>query len=201
MSDLPLTGTLLLFVLFISLNFCVGYFLYLFFIYFGTFADHTIDFVVCLGGDGALLHVNSIFGTRVPPVVAFFCGTLGFLTAFHIDEYQEVLNRVIAVRPFSFISTLPPPLSLSSLLSPHFPCSIELVSFLPFTTLLSLLSPLSLSLLVVTFFVDIGGLTAFHIDEALIAVSFLSLSPLLSPTTISFPLPYSLFHSFISHSL
>jgi len=57
--------------------------------------DSAIDFVVCLGGDGALLHVNSIFGERVPPVVAFFCGTLGFLTAFHIDDYKEVLGRVI----------------------------------------------------------------------------------------------------------
>eukprot|EP00026_Physarum_polycephalum_P012196 Phypoly_transcript_12476.p1 GENE.Phypoly_transcript_12476~~Phypoly_transcript_12476.p1 ORF type:complete len:337 (+),score=17.33 Phypoly_transcript_12476:72-1082(+) len=57
--------------------------------------DVMVDFVVCLGGDGALLHVNSIFGARVPPVVAFFCGTLGFLTAFHIDDYQDVLNRVI----------------------------------------------------------------------------------------------------------
>jgi len=60
------------------------------------FSDTTIDFVVCLGGDGALLHVNSIFGERVPPVVAFFYGTLGFLTAFHIDNYQEVLNKVIS---------------------------------------------------------------------------------------------------------
>lgn len=44
-----------------------------------------------------MLHVNSIFGARVPPVVAFFCGTLGFLTAFHIDDFQEVLTRVIEV--------------------------------------------------------------------------------------------------------
>jgi len=59
-------------------------------------SDTSVDFVVCLGGDGSLLHVNSIFGERIPPVVAFFCGTLGFLTAFHIDHYQEVLSRVIA---------------------------------------------------------------------------------------------------------
>jgi NAD+ kinase len=59
-------------------------------------SDTVVDFVICLGGDGTLLHVNSIFGERVPPVVAFFCGTLGFLTAFHIDNYQEVLSRVIA---------------------------------------------------------------------------------------------------------
>jgi len=59
------------------------------------FSDTIVDFVVCIRGDGALLHVNSIFGERVPPVVAFFYGTLGFLTAFHIDHYQEVLTRVI----------------------------------------------------------------------------------------------------------
>lgn len=58
--------------------------------------DTCVDFVVVLGGDGTLLHVNSIFGEKMPPVVAFFCGTLGFLTAFHIDHYQEVLSRVIA---------------------------------------------------------------------------------------------------------
>lgn len=59
-------------------------------------SDSFVDFVVVLGGDGSLLHVNSIFGDRMPPVVAFFCGTLGFLTAFHIDHYQEVLTRVLA---------------------------------------------------------------------------------------------------------
>jgi len=57
--------------------------------------DVSIDFVVCLGGDGSMLHVNSIFGKRVPPVVAFFCGTLGFLTAFHYDDFEDVLNKVI----------------------------------------------------------------------------------------------------------
>eukprot|EP01111_Echinosteliopsis_oligospora_P010429 TRINITY_DN3238_c0_g1_i2.p1 TRINITY_DN3238_c0_g1~~TRINITY_DN3238_c0_g1_i2.p1 ORF type:complete len:176 (-),score=18.41 TRINITY_DN3238_c0_g1_i2:39-566(-) len=38
------------------------------------------DFIICLGGDGTLLHVNSLFKDRVPPVMAFYCGTLGFLT-------------------------------------------------------------------------------------------------------------------------
>ena len=89
MSDLPLNGIIIntrgIFILYINI------------ICFDLYAYIVIDFVVCLGGDGALLHVNSIFGERVPPVVAFFCGTLGFLTAFHIDEYQDVLNNVIEV--------------------------------------------------------------------------------------------------------
>jgi len=55
----------------------------------------TIDFIVCLGGDGSLLHVNSLFVGRVPPVLAFFCGTLGFLTPFHIDNFREEIDRVV----------------------------------------------------------------------------------------------------------
>lgn len=55
----------------------------------------TIDFVVCLGGDGSLMHVNSLFKGRVPPVIAFFCGTLGFLTPFHIDNFKEEITKVV----------------------------------------------------------------------------------------------------------
>ncbi len=52
---------------------------------------------MCLGGDGVLLHVNSIFGDRLPPVVPFFLGTLGFLTGFNIENFEEVLDKVIKV--------------------------------------------------------------------------------------------------------
>jgi len=55
----------------------------------------SIDFIICLGGDGSLLHVNSLFKGRVPPVLAFFCGTLGFLTPFHIDNFREEITRVV----------------------------------------------------------------------------------------------------------
>lgn len=55
----------------------------------------SIDFIICLGGDGSLLHVNSLFKGRVPPVLAFFCGTLGFLTPFHIGDFKEEITRVV----------------------------------------------------------------------------------------------------------
>ena len=39
-----------------------------------------IDFVVCLGGDGVLLHTAQLFRSNVPPIVAFHLGSLGFLS-------------------------------------------------------------------------------------------------------------------------
>ncbi len=42
---------------------------------------HTcVDFIVCLGGDGLLLHAASLFGTALPPIISFKLGSLGFLT-------------------------------------------------------------------------------------------------------------------------
>jgi len=40
-----------------------------------------VDFVVCLGGDGLLLHAAGLFGPALPPVISFKLGSLGFLTA------------------------------------------------------------------------------------------------------------------------
>lgn len=40
-----------------------------------------VDFVVCLGGDGLLLHAASLFGSALPPIISFHMGSLGFLTA------------------------------------------------------------------------------------------------------------------------
>jgi NAD kinase len=39
-----------------------------------------IDLVVCLGGDGVLLHAVQLFGENVPPIIAFHLGSLGFLS-------------------------------------------------------------------------------------------------------------------------
>ncbi len=39
-----------------------------------------VDFVVCLGGDGLLLHAASLLGPALPPVISFKLGSLGFLT-------------------------------------------------------------------------------------------------------------------------
>ena len=40
-----------------------------------------VDFVVCLGGDGLLLHAAGLFGPALPPIISFKLGSLGFLTA------------------------------------------------------------------------------------------------------------------------
>eukprot|EP01112_Ceratiomyxa_fruticulosa_P010154 TRINITY_DN2676_c0_g2_i6.p1 TRINITY_DN2676_c0_g2~~TRINITY_DN2676_c0_g2_i6.p1 ORF type:complete len:339 (-),score=54.18 TRINITY_DN2676_c0_g2_i6:78-1094(-) len=56
---------------------------------------HIVDFIICIGGDGTLLHANSLFKRRIPPVVAFYHGTLGFLTPFKVENFKIVLSDVI----------------------------------------------------------------------------------------------------------
>jgi NAD+ kinase len=46
----------------------------------GTRLGDFVDFVVCLGGDGVLLHAAQLFGEHVPPIIAFHLGSLGFLS-------------------------------------------------------------------------------------------------------------------------
>uniref|UniRef100_A0A0B7A5Y3 NAD(+) kinase n=1 Tax=Arion vulgaris TaxID=1028688 RepID=A0A0B7A5Y3_9EUPU len=54
-----------------------------------------IDFIICLGGDGTLLYVSSLFQDSVPPVMAFNMGSLGFLTPFQF--YQDFKHEVTRV--------------------------------------------------------------------------------------------------------
>ncbi|XP_014663475.1 PREDICTED: NAD kinase-like isoform X2 [Priapulus caudatus] len=55
-----------------------------------------IDFILCLGGDGTLLHASSLFQTSVPPVLAFHLGSLGFLTIFeYAENFKSVLTSVL----------------------------------------------------------------------------------------------------------
>ncbi|XP_017838073.1 NAD kinase isoform X2 [Drosophila busckii] len=54
-----------------------------------------IDFIVCLGGDGTLLYASQLFQKSVPPVMAFHLGSLGFLTPFRFDNFQEQLTSVL----------------------------------------------------------------------------------------------------------
>ncbi|XP_030768014.1 NAD kinase-like isoform X2 [Sitophilus oryzae] len=54
-----------------------------------------IDFIVCLGGDGTLLYASQLFQQSVPPVMAFHLGSLGFLTPFRFDNFQEQVNNVL----------------------------------------------------------------------------------------------------------
>jgi len=54
-----------------------------------------IDFIICLGGDGTLLYASSLFQQSVPPVMAFHLGSLGFLTPFLFDNFQEKVTSVL----------------------------------------------------------------------------------------------------------
>ena len=40
----------------------------------------TFDLIVCLGGDGVILHASKLFQGPVPPVLGFHLGSMGFLT-------------------------------------------------------------------------------------------------------------------------
>ena len=54
-----------------------------------------IDFIICMGGDGTLLYASLLFQQSVPPVMAFHLGSLGFLTPFRFDNFQEQVNNVL----------------------------------------------------------------------------------------------------------
>ncbi|KAI8439265.1 hypothetical protein MSG28_013102 [Choristoneura fumiferana] len=60
-----------------------------------------IDFIICLGGDGTLLHASSLFQQSVPPVMAFHLGSLGFLTPFQFNNFQEQVMNVLEVGPMN----------------------------------------------------------------------------------------------------
>lgn len=54
-----------------------------------------VDFVVCLGGDGLVLHATHLFGRCIPPIIAFRLGSLGFLTPHEYEVHMEHLDAVI----------------------------------------------------------------------------------------------------------
>ena len=41
-----------------------------------------IDLIITLGGDGTILHVGKMFQNKIPPVLSFSLGSLGFLLSF-----------------------------------------------------------------------------------------------------------------------
>jgi len=54
---------------------------------------HTFDFVVTLGGDGTVLYASWLFQRIVPPVLSFALGSLGFLTKFDYENFQDTLTK------------------------------------------------------------------------------------------------------------
>ncbi|MCO5576392.1 hypothetical protein L7F22_030202 [Adiantum nelumboides] len=54
-----------------------------------------VDFVICLGGDGVILHASNLFRSAVPPIVSFNLGSLGFLTAHLFKDFMQDLRAII----------------------------------------------------------------------------------------------------------
>jgi NADH kinase len=55
-----------------------------------------VDLVSTFGGDGTVLHASSLFryAERVPPIVSFGMGTLGFLGEWKFKEYKRAFREV-----------------------------------------------------------------------------------------------------------
>ncbi|KAK0542025.1 hypothetical protein OC846_006774 [Tilletia horrida] len=53
------------------------------------------DLVVTLGGDGTVLFASWLFQRIVPPILPFSLGSLGFLTNFDFNHYQDVLQNAL----------------------------------------------------------------------------------------------------------
>ena len=51
--------------------------------------------MVCLGGDGTILHASSLFQRAIPPVISFSLGSLGFLTNHTLATAEDDLRGVI----------------------------------------------------------------------------------------------------------
>ena len=50
--------------------------------------------IILLGGDGTLLHTAALFQGRMPPVLSFALGSLGFLTPFPFRDYDSALRTI-----------------------------------------------------------------------------------------------------------
>jgi len=60
--------------------------------------DKIVDFVVCLGGDGIILHASTLFKKAMPPVVCFNLGSLGFLTPFEFESFEGEIASILEGR-------------------------------------------------------------------------------------------------------
>lgn len=58
-----------------------------------------VDLVIAFGGDGLLMHCNTLFGGgSIPPSMCFDFGSLGFLAPFDYKDFEvEVRYAVILI--------------------------------------------------------------------------------------------------------
>lgn len=57
---------------------------------------NNVDLITTLGGDGTILHAAGLYANslRVPPILAFSMGTLGFLGEWKFAEYKRAFREV-----------------------------------------------------------------------------------------------------------
>ena len=55
-----------------------------------------VDILICLGGDGTLLHAAALVGDHGKPVLGINLGTMGFLVPFAPAEARSALERALA---------------------------------------------------------------------------------------------------------
>jgi len=53
-----------------------------------------LDLIVCIGGDGTVLHTSSLFQGPIPPVISVGAGSLGFMTVFDKPRLKAVLRAI-----------------------------------------------------------------------------------------------------------
>ena len=60
-----------------------------------TLLKDKVDLIVTFGGDGTILHASSLFAAsaRVPPILSFSMGTLGFLGEWKFQEYKRAFRE------------------------------------------------------------------------------------------------------------
>jgi NAD+ kinase len=63
-----------------------------------------IDLVVTLGGDGTVLRTVATFQDKVPHVLAFTVGSLGFLTPHSFKNYDSILSRICDKQEYPVIN-------------------------------------------------------------------------------------------------
>jgi hypothetical protein len=55
----------------------------------------SIDLVIAFGGDGLLMHCNTIFeGNSIPPTMCFDFGSLGFLAPFSYSDFKKEVETL-----------------------------------------------------------------------------------------------------------
>ncbi len=58
--------------------------------------ESVVDFVVCSGGDGTMLHVSGLFQKSVPPILSFSMGSLNFLCSYEMAEFEAAISHVFS---------------------------------------------------------------------------------------------------------